>query len=283
MLIHNKKFLILGANGQLGREFQSILAKKKLTFHAPSKSDGNITKFTQIEELIQTLQPNIIINCAAYNAVDDAQDNPDLAYLINSDAVKNLAKICKTQNIFLTHYSSDYVFDGKKEGLYTEEDSPNPLNIYGQSKLKGEQGILEILSKALIFRLSWVIGPGQQNFLYKLSQWAEKNPELKISSDEISVPTFTKDIVETTLLSLGKNLTGLYHLTNSGHASRYALAKEFIQKMGLDNTIIPVSMDTFPTKAKRPKFSAMSNQKLSKALNVSIPTWKERIIERTSP
>jgi len=278
MLLNNKKFLILGSNGQLGNEFQSILTKKNLSFQAPNKSDGNIADFQDIKNYIQRVHPDIIINCAAYNAVDDAEDHPDLAYLINSAAVENLAKICEKQNIFFVHYSSDYVFDGGKTVLYTEEDTPNPLNIYGQSKLKGEQIVLKTLSKTLVFRLSWVIGQGQYNFLYKLSQWAKNSQELKISSDEISVPTFTKDIVEITLLSLEKDLTGLYHLTNSGQASRYELAEKFIQKMNLNNTLIPVSMDTFPTKAKRPKFSAMSNQKISKELNIRIPNWKERIL-----
>ena len=125
--------------------------------------------------------------------------------------------------------------------------------------------------------MSWVIGPGQQNFLYKLSQWAQKNKELNISDDEISVPTFSADIVNLTLLSLGHNLRGLYHLVSSGYASRYELAKYYIEKTGLDTVVNPVSITTFNTKAQRPKFSAMSNKKLSDELRITIASWEESL------
>ncbi|VAX37355.1 dTDP-4-dehydrorhamnose reductase [hydrothermal vent metagenome] len=273
----NKTFLILGSKGQLAQEFQKILSDRKISFHAPVKSEGNITDKNQIQNLIQNFKPDIIINCAAYNAVDAAEDNPNTAYLVNTRAVQQLADLCYNSNIFLIHYSSDYVFDGKKGSLYIEEDQPNPLNIYGKSKLEGELAIQKTLSDFLIFRLSWVIGPGQQNFLYKLSQWAKSNPELKVSSDEISVPTFTEDIVNVTLLSLEKKLTGLYHLTNSEQTSRYELAKYYLKIKKLSNTVVPVSMDIFKTKAKRPYCCAMDNQKISKILGIKIPNWKERI------
>jgi len=277
MFLQDKKFLILGSKGQLAAEFQSYFTQRNISFNAPPEFEANITDDHQIEELITEFKPHILINCAAYNAVDHAEDNPDLAYSINYEAVKNLTKLCKTHHIFFVHYSSDYVFDGTKGSPYTEEDAPNPLNIYGKSKLKGEEVIPTLLADFLIFRLSWVIGKGHQNFLYKLSQWAQNNSELKISSDEISVPTFTKDIVDITLKSLNKELTGLYHLTNSDYVSRYILAKTFIKLKGLPNTVIPVPMDTFPAKASRPKFSAMSNAKISNALNIIIPTWEERL------
>ena len=279
MTLSNKRFLIFGVNGQLGQEFHSYFIKKNISAKAVGRLEADITDFVKVEEIIQEYKPDIIINCTAYNAVDDAEDNKDLAYLINSQAVKNLANICKKQNIFLVHYSSDYVFDGKKGDVYTEADEPNPVSIYGKSKLKGEQEALDILSNVLVFRLSWVIGKGKQNFLYKLTQWAKNNSVLKISSNEISVPTFTNTIVKITLLSLEKELTGLYHLTNSGCASRYELAEKYIQKMGLKNILEPVLMETFSTKAKRPGCSAMSNQKISEALNISIPKWDEEIMK----
>ena len=132
----------------------------------------------------------------------------------------------------------------------------------------------EIMSQYLVFRLSWVIGAGKQNFLYKLAGWAEKNSILKISADEVSVPTFTPDVVDMTLLSLEKGLTGLYHLTNSGYASRYELTRYYLKHQKRDNIIVPVAMSTFETKAKRPLFSAMSNEKLAHSLGVDIPTWQ---------
>lgn len=273
----NKKIMILGADGQLGRCFVEILTARNFKFIAPPEKDCDITNDGKLNGFVAAAAPDIIINCAAYNAVDDAETNADTADLINHQAVSNIARICKVKQIFFVHYSSDYVFDGTKQQLYTEEDTVNPLNVYGKSKMAGEQAIQNARFKSLVFRLSWVIGKGRQNFLYKLSTWAQKNKVLKISADEVSVPTFTNTVVEVTLLSLKKQLTGLYHLTNSGYASRYELAKAFIAHNRLDNLVVPVAMSNFKTKAARPLFSAMSNAKISKILNISIPTWQEEL------
>jgi len=271
----HKKILILGANGQLGQEFVNVLADSKFNFVAPQEKDCDITDGDKLKAFVAQEAPEIILNCAAYNAVDEAEANPAVADLVNHQAVLNIAKICNEKQIFLVHYSSDYVFDGTKGQLYTEEDIVNPLNVYGKSKLAGEQAIKDNLAGYLIFRLSWVIGKGKQNFLYKLSTWAQTNKVLKISADEVSVPTFTNTVVDITLLALEEKLTGLYHLTNSGYASRYELAKAFIVKRKLDNLVVPVPMSSFTVKAKRPLFSAMSNARLAKALDVEIPTWEE--------
>jgi dTDP-4-dehydrorhamnose reductase len=275
----HKKILILGANGQLGQEFVNILSDSKFNFVAPQEKDCDITDSAKLSAFVTQEAPEIVINCAAYNAVDDAEANPAVADLVNYQAVANIATICKEKNIFFVHYSSDYVFDGTKGELYTEEDTVNPLNVYGKSKLAGEQAIQKLCANFLIFRLSWVIGKGKQNFLYKLSGWAQNNKVLKISADEVSVPTFTNTVVDITLLALEEKLTGLYHLTNSGYASRYELAKAFIVGKKLDNLVVPVPMSTFTVKAARPLFAAMSNAKLSKALDVEIPTWQEALIK----
>jgi dTDP-4-dehydrorhamnose reductase len=275
----NRKILILGAQGQLGREFEVVLKKRGFNYTAPKEEKCNITDLAQLDETISAASPDIIINCAAYNAVDEAEEKSDVAYSVNSEAVSNIAKICKERDIFLVHYSSDYVFGGEKQELYAEEDEPDPINVYGRSKLQGEERIREVLDDYLIFRLSWLIGKGTQNFLYKLSIWASKNKVLKIAADEVSVPTFIADVIDITLLSLEKGLKGLYHLTSSGYTSRYELAKYYVQKMKLDNSVTPVSMRDFKTMAKRPGFSAMSNKKLSNALNVSIPAWEDGVIK----
>jgi dTDP-4-dehydrorhamnose reductase len=272
-----KKFLILGASGQLGNEFQQVFSHRDIEYFAPDESTANILDYKAIEELTIALRPDIVINCAAYNAVDDAETNPTSAFKVNSDAVGALAELCRREKMFLVHYSSDYVFDGKKEDFYTEQDIPAPLNVYGKSKLAGEKAVLDILPASLIFRLSWVIGKGKQNFLYKLVQWAANNLVLKISADETSVPTFTHDIVNATLLSLEENLEGLFHLTNSDYASRYELARYFLKKANFNNIVIPVPVNYFKTLAERPIFTVMSNQKLSIALDTTIPDWREGV------
>lgn len=273
----NKKFLITGGKGQLAKDFQDILSEKGLSFDVPPEENLDITDSRAIRGSIEKFKPDIIINCAAYNKVDEAEEKPELADSVNGTAVGDLAEVCKENNIFLVHYSSDYIFDGTKRGFYNEDDTPQPINAYGKSKLKGEELIKEKLTDYLIFRLSWLFGKGTQNFLYKLYQWTKEKKIIEISSDEVSIPTYTEEVVNVTLLSLEKGISGLYHLTNSGYASRYELAKYFIIKMELDNIIMPVSMSNFKAKAKRPLFSCMSNRKISNALNIRIPYWEDSV------
>jgi dTDP-4-dehydrorhamnose reductase len=271
------RILIIGAEGQLGREFHQALEQQALDVFAPKEKDCSLTDASQLRDVIRKSNPDVVINCAGYNAVDQAEEEQDVVDLVNHKAVSDLAQLCRESQCRLVHYSSDYVFDGTKQDLYLETDETNPLNVYGKSKLAGEQVALNSSSDNLVFRLSWVIGKGQQNFLFKLSNWAKNNHVLKISADEVSVPTFTHDIVRLTLDALDKGLTGLYQMTSSGYASRYELAKFFGEVSELDNVFVPVPMSEFETKAKRPGFSAMINNKLSQDLNVRIPDWQDSL------
>lgn len=276
------KILIAGANGQLAREFQKALENYDYTVVALDKERLDISDLNIVTEAFSKYIPDIVLNCAAYNFVDKAEEDFDTAYKVNASGVRNLAVACKKNNALLVHYSTDYIFDGTKEDFYTEEDEPAPINNYGKSKLMGEKFLTEETDKFLLFRVSWVFGGGKQNFLYKLSEWGKKNRVLKVVSDQISVPTFTKDIAILTMFAIDKGLRGVYHMTNSGYASRYEVARYFIERLGRDNLIFPVNSDYFPSPAKRPYFSAMSNLKLSKNLDVNIPDWKmgiDRYIE----
>jgi len=271
------KYLILGANGQLAKEFLKTLPAEKVIGLTRDKCD--IANFYEVQDALGFYKPDITINCAAYNKVDDAEIDFTESFKVNSLGAYNLALACKNFNSFLVHYSTDYVFDGKKEsGLYEENDKPNPINQYGRSKLLGEKIIKEILGdKFLIFRVSWVYGEGKQNFVYKVLSWIKKNPYLKVSFDEVSVPTATTTIVAFTLQSLKEGLTGVYHLTNSGYASRFEFAKKIIEFLGIRKFIKPVTASSFNLPAPRPLFSALSNQKLSHTLNVTIPHWEESL------
>lgn len=271
-------YLVLGSKGQLGREFVRYFEKIGSNFQAFDLDEFDISNRDEIFKLALSLKPDIIINCAAYNLVDNAESKPEDAYKSNTYGVENLALISKEINSFLVHYSTDYVFDGKKEtGLYVETDTPNPLSIYAKSKREGEQKILENLDKYLVLRLSWVFGDGQQNFIYKLLQWSEKNSILKIAFDEVSVPTYTATVVDSTLKAINQGLNGLFHLTNSGYASRYEWAKYALKKLNKKNILYPVSKDVFNLPAKRPGFSAMSNELLSSKLQIQIPLWEEAV------
>jgi len=271
------KFVITGADGQLGLAFGQEFIRKGIPFWGTDLATCDIASRGQVEQMLDAHRPSVLINCAAYNLVDEAENNRTVAFKVNTDAVKILAHACQARGIKFVHYSTDYVFDGKKGGLYTEEDAAGPLNVYGLSKYEGEAALRAIVTDYLVFRTSWVYGEGKQNFLYKFSQWAQKSGEIKVSVDEVSVPTYVEDIVWVTLKALEKGMTGLYHLTSSGYASRYEWAKVFVKAAGLSTQVMPVPMSFFSLKAVRPSFSAMSNQKISKELSIKIPSWQEGV------
>ncbi len=271
------RYLITGAGGQLGREFVKTLSAGNRDFFAFQRKELDIGSFSEVLKVIEEIKPDVVINCAAYNLVDQAEQEFALAYRVNSIGPKNLAIACKKIGAILVHYSTDYVFDGKKEGLYTEEDKPNPLSQYAKSKFLGEIFLKEETENFLIFRVSWVYGEGKQNFLYKLMKWAEGREYLKVACDEFSVPTSTRTIVEVTLKALDAGLKGLYHLVNSGFASRYEWAKEFFRIKGIKKFIYPVYQTDFNLPAKRPRFSPMSNEKICKMLGIKILDWKDEL------
>jgi dTDP-4-dehydrorhamnose reductase len=273
----HKKFLILGSGGQLGRSFVAELTVRGYRFSAPAETDSDITRPEVMRCLLDTEKPDVVINCAAYNNVEQAQTDMTIARAINAEAVENIARLCHETGIFLIHYGTDYVFDGNKNDLYDETDVPCPLNHYGRSKLEGEQAVLSVAPDSLVLRVSWVYGPGKQNFLYKLSGWAKQRRILKISADETSVPTWVGDIVEVTLAALDQGLSGLYHLTSGGYASRYEWSKYFLEEGKFRNLVIPVAVSEFPSTVRRPLFSCLSNRKISQVLGISIPHWHEGV------
>lgn len=275
--LDREKFLLTGANGQLGREFAQVFKSRGLDCIALGRESLDVTDSERVERLLKEIKPSVIINCSAYNLVDKAEEEPALAFKVNAEAVKNLARLSRKYGIFLVHYSTDYVFDGRKKEPYTEEDLPSPINQYGKSKLEGEEAIKSLAERFLIFRVSWVIGEGRRNFLYKLYNWAKEKNLLKISIDEVSTPTFTQDIVKVSLLALENDLEGLYHLTSSGYCSRFELAEYFLQKMRLEVELKPALAREFALPAKRPSFSALSNSKISTQLGIEISDWKKAV------
>jgi dTDP-4-dehydrorhamnose reductase len=271
------KYLIAGASGQLAKAFIARFEQTGTEFDAPPATEFDITDSTAVERIFAGSKPDVIINCAAYNNVDAAEKNPQPAFSINAEAVKILADAAAKSGAVLVHYGTDYVFDGKTEKPYCEDDAAAPLNAYGESKLAGENISLESEAESLMLRLSWVYGDGTQNFLHKMLQWSDGRDVLKVVWDQISVPTYTEDIVTYTLKALDKKLRGCYHLTNSGYATRYEVAKCFFKCISNDTILIPVGSDAFPSPVKRPFFSAMSNKKLSDDLNESIPSWEDAL------
>ncbi len=272
------RYLITGKNGQLARAFQQEFHRRTAEFLAPDEAAFDITDRAAVLEAVGSYKPDVIINCAAYNLVDKAEQEREKVFSVNAEGPGILAAAARTHNAVLVHFGSDYVFDGAKEnGLYTEQDPVHPLNVYGESKREGERLVQEGTDKHLVFRLSWVFGEGKQNFIHKLSEWSRNNAFLKIACDEFSVPTYTHTVVDATMKALKQGVFGLYHLTNSGYCSRYEWAQCILRELGVQKFIRPVSMDSFNLPAQRPRFSAMSNEQICRQLNLSIPTWQEAV------
>lgn len=273
------RYLITGRNGQLAKAFARRLEAVSAEYLAPEESRCNITSAADVRSVVESFRPAVILNCAAYNLVDRAEREENIAFGVNAEGPRVLAEAARDRGALLVHFGTDYVFDGAKEsGPYVEDDAPNPLNVYGRSKLAGELAVREALpDRSIVFRLSWVFGEGTQNFIVKLLDWARVQEHLRIACDEVSVPTWTETVAEVTLAGVQQGITGLYHLTNSGYCSRYEWAKAILRKKGIEKFVKQVPTDLFKLPAKRPKFSAMSNRRVAKTLNLPIPAWEEAV------
>lgn len=267
---------IFGSKGQLGRAFAKRFEKEGWEYLGADSDELDVTNPMHVAEVLSIYRPGLIINCSAYNQVDLAEKDRKTAMDVNAYALRSIAMEAKKFETTLVHFSTDYVFDGTKKTPYTEQDKTNPLNVYGESKLAGEKYALEPMG-ASVFRLSWLYGDGKQNFIYKVRQWAEKEGPLKIADDEISVPTYTEDVVDAVMAAMQRGLSGLWHLPNSGFCSRYEWAKEILRLAGIKKEIIPAKMADFNTAAKRPGYSAMSNAALCCELGIKIPDWRDSL------
>ncbi len=267
------KYLVLGASGQLGKAFCELLAEKQKDFLPLSRTLLDITQFAQVKEALERLKPNVIINCSAYNFVDLAEEEPELAHLVNEHAVSHLATLCASHKIKFVHFSTDYVFCGKAKIPYQEDSQALPVNTYGLSKLLGEESIMKNSGNYLIFRSSWIYGNGTQNFIYKLLQWTKQKDTISVAFDEVSIPNWTRTLAAITLQAIDDDLRGLFHMTCGGFCSRYELACKIIDHMKLNKKIIPVEKKTFDLKAKRGDFLALANNTLGRMY--TIPHWTE--------
>lgn len=278
-MIEKQKIMLLGNLGQLGKEFSRAFAMRGVRFFGSDVPGCDISDIDALSKLVKEVKPTLVINCAAYNFVDQAEIDSADAMRVNAIAPKNLAELSREYGFLPVHFSSDYVFDGNiQSGLYSELHTPNPINNYGVSKLRGEEFLAEA-DEYLIFRLSWIYGDGSQNFINKLVQWTKSSAPLRISCDEYSVPTSCKTIVDYVLLALERNLRGTYHLTNNGFASRLEWARAILDICSIPKKIYPARMAEFELPAARPFFSAMNPDKLEMDCGTSIPHWRDSLSE----
>lgn len=276
------RILITGASGQLGQDLQKECAARDIECVATDRlGDGgdsrklDITDFAEAEELISKVKPEAIINCAAYNEVDKAEKDWERAFLVNSIGPKNLAILSNAHNIPLVHFSTDYVFDGRKGNPYTVWDRPSPLSKYGESKLYGEKIVSLFAKTFFILRLSWVFGVGNTNFVKKVLDWSKSKNELEVVNDQISCPSYTLDLARAIVDLLDTGICGIYHMTNTGHCSRYDWASYILELSGWNGTIIPVKSSQFKTAAKRPEFSALNQFPLKETVGYTLPDWRD--------
>lgn len=287
-----RRILLTGMTGQLGHELQQTLAPVGEVISVDRKT-MDLTQPAMIRQVIVGVKPDLIVNAAAYTAVDRAETEIELAISINGTAPTIMAEEAQRLGVFLIHVSTDYVFDGQKNRPYTEEDAFNPINVYGQSKLLGEEGIRKTCERHLIIRTAWVYGAkGRGNFVKTMLKLGAEREELRVVVDQVGTSSWAKDIAEA-IAQLGQQITlkqahplppqGVYHFTNSGVASWYDFAVAILEEAKrLDfplkvQRVAPITTPEYPTLAKRPTYSVLSTKKISAVLGTHPPHWRKSL------
>jgi len=274
--------LITGANGQLGKSIQKLAPSyTDYDFTYTDYEELDITNFEQVKKYFSDHQFDVLINCAAYTAVDKAEEEEDKARLLNVTATEHLAKLAKEFNIYLIHISTDFVFDGEKKLYYTEIDKPNPLSIYGKTKADGENAITKNAGNAIILRTSWLYSEFGNNFLKTIIRLANERDSLNIVDDQTGTPTYAGDLAKFILDTLPKTteIKGVhtYHYSNAGETSWYGFAKAIVNIMGIRCKIKPIPTRNYPLPAQRPAYSVMTKEKIISEFDIAIPYWKESL------
>lgn len=272
------KCLLVGAHGQLGQELARLLRTQGIDFIAFDSKALDIRDQEQVNAVLQAERPDVVLDAAAYTAVDPAEDEgKELNWAVNADGTRNLAVASEAVGATLIYVSTDYVFDGRREDEYLETDATHPMNEYGKAKLQGEQYVQEIMSKYYIIRTSWVFGEFGNNFVYTMMKLGEKLDQLKVVDDQIGRPTWTKTLAEFMLYLTQHDVAyGIYQLSNDGQATWFEFAQEILK--GVEVIVNPVTSAEFPQKAYRPRHSVMSLAK-AKATGFEIPTWQKALAE----
>ncbi|MFH1338466.1 MAG: dTDP-4-dehydrorhamnose reductase [Candidatus Omnitrophota bacterium] len=240
----------------------------------------DITDKDKVAASINKVKPDLIIHAAAYTDVDGCELNPEKAFAVNAKGTENIAQAAKESDAALFYISTDYVFDGKKDKPYTEADAPNPINIYGKSKLEGEKAVRSLLDKYFILRTSWLFGPGGKNFVTTILNKAGESRELRVVDDQIGSPTYTLDLadaVKNLLSMLAANLYGIYHITNGGGCSWCEFAKKIVLLSNLKTQILPITSEESNRPAPRPKMSLLDNSKLIVTFKLRLRPWQEAL------
>ena len=273
--------VVFGASGQLGQCLKTVANARGLSsIFFPPENEANILDNGALKKIFDTYKPSWCINCAAYTAVDKAEDEIDLARKINKVGVANLTDLCKEYSSVFIHTSTDFVFKGDKATPLVEEDIAVPINIYGLTKLEGEQVVAAKLEKYFILRTSWLYSEYGNNFVKTMLRLGGERDELKVIADQVGTPTYAMDLAECILNIISANSTtyGLYHYSNEGVASWYDFAKAIFDISGTTVKTLPINTTEYPTRAVRPAYSVMSKAKIKQTFNIEIPYWRDSLI-----
>jgi dTDP-4-dehydrorhamnose reductase len=279
-----KKIVVTGANGQLGWELTQLAASYPMyEFIFADRSMFDLSKPELFESLIQQWAPQAIINTAAYTAVDKAETEQDLANLINTTAVAELARIAGANDILFITFSTDYVFNGNATSPYLTDTIIDPVNFYGTTKAQGELLALAVNPNTIIIRTSWVFSSHGNNFVKTMTRLMKERSSLNVVSDQIGRPTYAKDLAIATIKivnesSDGKKIKGVYHYANKGVTSWFEFAQQIKINAGLSCDLLPINTAQFPTPAKRPAYSVLDTQKIETAINIDIPSWEQSLL-----
>ncbi len=272
-----KRVLVLGAQGMLGHDLMETFGKR-CDVIGLDKEDVDITRQEVLRKTIKEISPDVVINAAGYTDVDGCEKRMRKAFAVNGQGGKNVAKGCKYSRAKLVYVSTDYVFDGEKGSLYSEDDLPNPQNIYGESKLMGERYIEDLLDDYLIVRTQWLYGRHGRNFVETILSLAGERDRIEVVNDQVGSPTYTVDLCQSIIALLDRELKGIFHVSNSGLCSWHEFALEIVRLSGIEGVeIAPISSGDLNRPAKRPRYSVFNCQRLRKQAGVEMRPWQQAL------
>ena len=277
------KILVTGVKGQLGYDVVQEGEKRGLEMFGTDVDSMDITDAGQVRKVMEAYKPDGVIHCAAYTAVDAAEEHQEICRKINVNGTRNIAEVCRDMDIPLMYFSTDYVFDGQGENFWKEDDERQPLNVYGQMKYEGELAVQELVQKYFILRISWVFGVNGSNFIKTMLRLGKERGAVGVVSDQMGSPTYTYDLAKLVLDMFQTDKYGVYHVTNDGICSWYEFACEIFKQAGMGVKGTPLTTAEYPAKAARPLNSRMSKDKLVNAGFQMLPSWQDalrRYLER---
>lgn len=283
--MNRETYTVIGCNGQLGSELKELSANLPIDFTFYDYPEIDITKKNELLEILKKDAPRVIINCAAYTAVDKAESEKDAALAVNANGVKNLAEVAEALDAWLIHVSTDYVFDGTSCRPYVETDTTNPQSVYGETKLQGEKNATSY-SKGIVIRTAWLYSTYGNNFVKTMLRLGKERESLNVVFDQIGTPTYARDLAKAILAAAEKasatndtTLAGIYHYSNEGVCSWYDFTREIFDIERIACKLSPIETTDYPTPAKRPHFSVFNKKKIKSAFGIEIPHWKHSLIE----